>query len=194
MVVRTIPTAICAPVATIVLQRGIVSPRVAATFGFVTLAVGTYELARAVTPLSDAGSFLPGMLIVGVAFAFLWTPLGVIALRSLPPAELGYGAAIFNLSAQVGGSVSIAAITTLQDRRLAFWWDELASGTVLRNPALAQLAGPHDPHTLIPRLAQIVAAQAAVLTYRDLLLLLAIPPLLAIPAIAFARRVRSSAP
>jgi DHA2 family multidrug resistance protein len=191
MVVRTIPTALLAPVATIVLQRGIVSPRVAATFGFATLAVGTYTLARAVTPLSDAGSFLPGMLIVGVAFAFLWTPLGVIALRSLPPAEIGYGAAIFNLSAQVGGSVSIAAITTLQDRRLAFWWDELASGTVRRNVALAQLAGPHDPRTLIPRLVQTVAAQAAVLTYRDLLLLLAVPPLLAIPAIVFARRARA---
>jgi len=70
------------------------------------------------------------MLIVGVAFAFFVDAVGVIALRSLPPAEIGYGAAIFNLSAQVGGSVSIAAITTLQDRRLAFWWDELASGTV----------------------------------------------------------------
>ena len=134
LVVRTIPTALLLPGATILLQRGIVAPRVAASFGFATLAVGTYLLASAVTPQSDVESFVPGMIVVGIAFAFLWTPLGVIALRSLPPPEIGYGAAIFNLSAQIGGSVSIAAITTLQDRRLAFWWDAIASRTLSATP------------------------------------------------------------
>jgi MFS transporter, DHA2 family, multidrug resistance protein len=191
LVVRTVPTALLAPVATILLQRGIVSPRVAASFGFATLAVGTYVLASAVTPQSDAASFTAGMVVVGIAFAFLWTPLGVIALRSLPPAEIGYGAAIFNLSAQVGGSVSIAAITTLQDRRLAFWWDALASRLVLTNPAVAHAAARAGAPGAAPALAQLVGAQAAVLTYRDLLLLLAIPPLLAIPAIVFVRRPRA---
>ncbi len=188
LVIRTIPTALLAPVATIVLQRGIISPRVAAGFGFATLAVGTYVLATAVTPVSDGSSFVPGMIIVGIAFAFLWTPLAVIALRSLPAPEIGYGAAIFNLSAQVGGSLSIAAITTLQDRRQAFWWDALASHAVLSNHELARLIGANGAHSVVPQLAATIAAQAAVLSFRDLLLLLAVPPLFAIVAIAFAKQ------
>ncbi len=188
LVVRTIPTALLAPFATIMLQRGIVSPRVAASFGFVTLAVGTYMLAGAVTPVSDAHSFLPGMIIVGVAFAFLWTPLGVIALRSLPPQQIGYGAAIFNLSAQIGGSMSIAAITTLQDRREAFWWDALASRMLLTNHELARIVARSGAHAVVPRLAQMIEAQAAVLSFRDLLMLLAAAPLLALVAILFAKR------
>jgi DHA2 family multidrug resistance protein len=191
LVVRTIPTALLAPFATIVLQRGIVSPRVAAAFGFLTLAVGTYLLAGAVTPVSDASAFLPGMIVVGIAFAFLWTPLGVIALRSLPPAEIGYGAAIFNLSAQVGGSVSIAAITTLQDRRTAFWWDALASRAVLSNRELARLIAGPGGHDVPQRLLGTIAAQASVLSFRDMLLLLSAPPLLAIAAIVFAKGRRT---
>ena len=148
-----------APVATILLQRGIVSARVAAGFGFLTLAVGTYVLASAVTPVSDGSTFVPRMIIVGIAFAFLWTPLAVIALRSLPPPEIGYGAAIFNLSAQVGGSLSIAAITTLQDRRQAFWWDELASRTLLSHHELARLIGAKGAHVVVPRLAATIGAQ-----------------------------------
>jgi DHA2 family multidrug resistance protein len=188
LVVRTIPTALLAPIATIVLQRGIISPRVAASFGFLTLAIGTYVLASAVTPVSDGSNFVPGMIIVGIAFAFLWTPLAVIALRSLPPPEIGYGAAIFNLSAQVGGSLSIAAITTLQDRRQAFWWDALASRTLLSNHELARLVEASGAHAVVPRLAQTIGAQSAVLAFRDLLLLLAVPPLLAIAAIVFAKK------
>jgi DHA2 family multidrug resistance protein len=187
LVIRTIPTALLAPFATIVLQRRIVSPRVAAAFGFLTLAIGTYLLAGAITPVSDATTFLPGMIVVGIAFAFLWTPLGVIALRSLPPPEIGYGAAIFNLSAQIGGSISIAAITTLQDRRTAFWWDALASRAVLSNRELARLMERPDVHGVLPRLTATIAAQAAVLSFRDLMLLLSLPPLLAIVAIAFAK-------
>ena len=192
LVIRTIPTALLAPFATILLQRGIVSPRVAATFGFATLAVGTYLLGAAFTPVSDAASFLPGMIVVGIAFAFLWTPLGVIALRSLPPPEIGYGAAIFNLSAQVGGSMSIAAITTLQDRREAFWWDALASRMLPTNHELARLVARGDLHSIVPRLAQTIAAQSSVLAFRDLMMLLAVTPLFAIIAVVFAKHGRQA--
>ncbi|HZO94552.1 MAG TPA: DHA2 family efflux MFS transporter permease subunit [Candidatus Baltobacteraceae bacterium] len=190
---RTVPTAILTPLGTFLLQRGIVSARAAAAFGLATLAVGTYLLSAGVTPVSDAGIFVPGMLVVGVAFAFLWTPLGFIALRSLPPPEIGYGAAIWNLSAQVGGSVSIAAITTLQDRRQAFWWDALASRLQLGNHAI-QLLPSHDfVRTVVPRLTALVAGQAAVLAYRDLLLLLAVVPLAAIPFVLLTKGRRATA-
>lgn len=189
LALRSAPTVVLAPIATVLLQRRLVPVRSVAVAGFALLALGTYMLGRGVTPLSDAGTFVPGLLVIGVAFAFLWNPLALMALRGLPPQEIGYGAAIFNLSNQIGGSFSIAAVTTLQDRRTAFWWDALSSGLNLRNSALTRLVQGSNLHDVAARLAQAVSAQAAVLSYRDVLFLLAIPPLVALPAILLSRRV-----
>jgi DHA2 family multidrug resistance protein len=188
LALRAVPTAILAPFTTLLLQRGIVAPRVAASIGFLALAGGTYELAQSITPVSDAYTFVPAMILIGCAFAFLWTPLGLISLRGLPPRELGYGAAIFNLSAQIGGAVSIAIVTALQDRRNAFWWNALASGTTRRNVAVQQLSQHANWHQLLLRLQAGIAQQAGVLTYRDLLLMLVAPALVAIPIILMTRR------
>lgn len=188
LALRAIPTALLAPVTTFLLQRGIVAPRVAASFGFLALATGTYALAQSITPVSDAQTFVPAMIFIGVAFAFLWTPLGLISLRGLPARELGYGAAIFNLSAQIGGAVSIAIVTAMQDRRDAFWWSSLASGITNRNIAVQQLSQHARWHDLLVRLQAGIAQQAGVLTYRDLLLMLVVPAVLAVPIILMTRR------
>lgn len=187
LALRAVPTALLAPVSTILLQRGIIAPRVAASLGFLALAGGTYEIAQAITPQSDANTFVPAMIFIGVAFAFLWTPLGIISLRGLPARELGYGAAIFNLSAQIGGAVSIAVVTAMQDRRSAFWWNSLASGVTNRNVAVQQLAPHVRWHDLLVRLEAGVAQQAGILAYRDLLLMLVVPALLAVPVILMTR-------
>lgn len=188
LALRAVPTALLAPFTTLLLQRGIVAPRVAAAFGFLALAIGTYGLAHSITAVSDAQVFVPAMVFIGVAFAFLWTPLGLISLRGLPPRELGYGAAIFNLSAQIGGAVSIAVVTAMQDRRDAFWWTSLAAGVTNRNIAVQRLAGHAHWHAMLLRLQGEVAQQAGVLSYRDLLLMLVVPPLVAIPVILLTSR------
>ncbi len=193
LALRALPTAALAPLSTILLQRGLVAPRVAAAFGFLVLAAGTYGIAQSVTPLSDSHAFVPAMICIGVAFAFLWTPLGIISLRGLPARELGYGAAIFNLSAQVGGAVSIAIVTAMQDRRDAFWTNRLSSGVTYRNVAFQQLLQHAKMHDLLVRLQAGVAQQAGVLTYRDLLLMLVVPAIVAIPIILMTRGTTVSA-
>ncbi|MHB1549677.1 MAG: DHA2 family efflux MFS transporter permease subunit [Vulcanimicrobiaceae bacterium] len=192
LAVRVVPTAILTPFAIVLLQRGIIAPRVAAAGGFLALAAGTYALAWDITPTSVAQTFMPAMIVIGIAFAFLWMPLGLIALRGLPPRELGYGAALFNLSGQIGGTVSIAAVTALGDRRNAFWDSALASGVTWRNLAVQQLSQHFDLHALLVRIAGSVIAQAGVLAYRDLVLMLVVPPLLAIPIILLTRRTTVS--
>jgi DHA2 family multidrug resistance protein len=187
LALRALPTALLAPLSTFLLQHGLVAPRVAASGGFLALAFGTYAIAESITPLSDANTFVPAMIFIGIAFAFLWTPLGIISLRGLPARELGYGAAIFNLSAQIGGAVSIAIVTAMQDRRNAFWWNSLASGVTNRNVAVQQLAPHVHWHDLLVRLEAGVAQQAGILTYRDLLLMLVVPALLAVPVILMTR-------
>lgn len=194
LALRALPTAALAPFTTFLLQRGVLAPRVAAAFGFLALAGGTYAISQGITPLSDANTFVPAMILIGVAFAFLWTPLGIISLRGLPQRELGYGAAIFNLSAQIGGAVSIAIVTAMQDRRDAFWWDSLASGITTRNIAFQQLSQRAQMHELLVRVQAGVAQQAGVLTYRDLLLMLVVPALAAIPIILMTRGTTVTSP
>lgn len=194
LALRAVPTALLAPVSTILLQRGVIAPRVAAAFGFLALATGTYAIAQSITAQSDSGTFVPSMVFIGVSFAFLWTPLGVISLRGLPARELGYGAAIFNLSAQIGGAVSIAIVTAMQERRSAFWWSSLAGGVNARNIALQRAAQHVDMHQLLVGLQGLVAQQVYVLTYRDLLLMLVVPAILAIPVILMTRGTTVTVP
>lgn len=194
LALRALPTAALAPLTTFLLQRGVLAPRVGAAFGFFVLACGTYAIAQGITPLSDAYTFVPAMIFIGVAFAFLWTPLGIISLRGIPARELGYGAAIFNLSAQIGGAVSIAIVTAMQDRRDAFWWNSLAEGVNHRNIAFQQLSQHASMHELLVRLQAGIAQQAGVLTYRDLLLMLVVPAVLAIPVILMTRGTTVTTP
>lgn len=194
LALRALPTAILAPLSTFLLQRGLIAPRVAAGFGFLALAGGTYAIAESITSLSDAYTFVPAMVFIGIAFAFLWTPLGIISLRGLPQRELGYGAAIFNLSAQIGGAVSIAIVTAMQARRDAFWWSSLAGGVNRRNVAVQQASQHVNMHDLLVHLQGAIAQQAGILTYRDLLLMLVIPALAAVPIILMTRATTVSAP
>lgn len=192
LALRALPTALLAPFTTFILQRGLVAPRVAAAFGFLMLAWGTYSIAQGITPISDAYTFVPAMIIMGTAFAFLWTSLGLISLRGLPPRELGYGAAIFNLSAQIGGAVSIAIVTAMQARRDAFWWNTLASEITHRNIAVQRIAQHSNWQEFLIRMQGGIAQQAGVLTYRDLLLMLVVPAVVAAPIILMTSRTTVS--
>jgi hypothetical protein len=84
----------------------------------------------------------------------------------------------------------------MQDRRNAFWLNSLASGVNERNVAFQQAAQHTQPstmHQLLIRLEAGVAQQAGVLTYRDLLLMLVVPAVLAIPVILMTRKTTVTA-
>ncbi|TAM77929.1 DHA2 family efflux MFS transporter permease subunit [bacterium] len=191
--VRAAATAALTPFVAAALQRRLVEPRIVAGIGFAFLTWGTLAVARNVTAHSGSGNFVVAMMLVGVSFAFLWTPIGLIALRSLPPPQLGYGSALLNLSVQIGGTVGIAVMTTLQDRRLAFWWQTAASSVNLHHVSVARMAAQHGgmTHGVTLALYALVQQQAYALTFRDLFLILAIPVVAAIPLVALVRRMNA---
>jgi len=53
------------------------------------------------------------MTVRGFAMGFLFVPMSLIALRSLPLADLAQGSGLFNLFRHLGASVCIAALATL---------------------------------------------------------------------------------
>ena len=188
--VRAAATAVLTPFVAAALQRRLLEPRTVAGIGFVFLTWGTLAIARNVTAHSGSANFVVAMTLIGISFAFLWTPVGLITLRSLPPPQLGYGSALLNLSVQIGGTVGIAVMTTAQDRRLAFWWQTVASSLTPHHAAIAQIV-QHGGLTrqLALAFSALVQQQAAALTFRDLFLILTIPVVAAIPLVALVRRM-----
>ena len=132
------------------------------------------------------------IIVAGVSIAaamqFLDLSIVNVALRTIG-GNLG---ATFDEIGWVVTAYSLADVTALGDRRNAFWDNALASGVTWRNLAVRQLSQHFNLHALLVRIAGNVMAQASVLAYRDLVLLLVVPPLLAIPITLMTRRTTAS--
>jgi EmrB/QacA subfamily drug resistance transporter len=61
---------------------------------------------------------LPSALL-GLANAFIWSPLSATATHNLPPRQAGAGAGVYNTTRQIGGVLGSAAIAALIESRLA---------------------------------------------------------------------------
>ncbi len=71
----------------------------------------------------------------GMAMGLLFVPLSTATLRSLPTPEVAQGAGLYNLFRQLGGSLGIAVLATLLERRAAVHGTELAAGLTSYRPA-----------------------------------------------------------
>jgi len=137
----------------------------------------------------------------GVAMGFLFVPLSMSALRALPPGDMLQGAGLFNLFRQTGGSMGIAVLATLIDHR-----------SVLHHAYLSESVSPFSPATQ-QRLAALasgfaargldatraleaarhaldgtIAAQSAVLAFRDCYLVILVLFVVLAPLIPLMRR------
>jgi len=137
----------------------------------------------------------------GIAMGFMFVPLSMSALRALPPSDMLQGAGLFNLFRQMGGSMGIAVLATLIDHR-----------SVLHHAYLSESVSPFSPATQ-QRLAALVsgfsargmdatraleaarralegsiAAQSAVLAFRDCYLVILVLFVLLSPLIPLMRR------
>jgi DHA2 family multidrug resistance protein len=70
-------------------------------------------------------------LVMGIGLAFLFVPLTTVTFAFMRPQQIGMGTGIFNLVRNLGGSIGIAAITTLLSRRTQFHYGRLAENISL---------------------------------------------------------------
>lgn len=106
-----IATGVLAPLVGRVVDR--VSPRPIVGFGFATLAAGLLWLALEMSVEAPLWRLATPLTVIGVAGAFTWEPLAVIASRPLPAELVGAGSAVFNTARQLGALLSSAAIAPL---------------------------------------------------------------------------------
>jgi len=131
---------------------------------------------------SDTGAeqlFWP-LLWRGFGTVMMFIPLSMATLGSLPKKDISSGSGFFSLTRQLGGSIGIAAITTLvakqqfvhrsqlvydmSDLNLAYN-DRLSSGTSFFNPTSGDPTQVHD--RALALINQAVNGQASLLSYRD---------------------------
>jgi DHA2 family multidrug resistance protein len=159
---------------------GRVDARIFMAIGFFFMALGNYTQAQVTTLRSEFSTFVIPLMLTGVGAAMLFVPLTTAVLGGVPQRVGAKASAYVNLGTQLGGSVAIAALSTLVDRRTAFHLSVLASSLVPGAPALSATPVPLNAGSLFG----IVNGQATILAYADVSLAIAAFTFLAIFLVA----------
>ncbi len=159
--------------------------RVAIISGLLILAVACW-LNVHLTANSDGGAFTYEQLMRGVGTILCFLFLNQAAISSVPTTLAADAAGLFAASRNLGGSIVLAAIATIQDQRLTFHSRQIEESLSV-NPDLVQehlsslsdVVG--DPGAALRMLADTIAQQALVMTFNDLFFLLTIGIVVIIP-------------
>jgi DHA2 family multidrug resistance protein len=133
-------------------------------FGFIFAAVGCAMQAWVTTIDDGFWTFAAALVIVGVGASLLFTPLSIAVLGATTPQEGPAASAMVNLSLQLGGSITIAALDVVIDRSWSAHSQALGANITMGNPVVQQvLAGGGS----VAGLANTVNQQASILAYSD---------------------------
>lgn len=172
--------------------------RLAVGFGFMVMAYSCWKDSD-LTSLSVGSAFTIGQLMRGVGTIFAMMFLNQAAIRSVPPEFAGDASGLFNAARNIGGSVGLALLATVQDQR--FWFhsrrleETLSANSVgvqdwlhATTQSTGSLAGG------IRSIENTLQVQALVMTYNDIFWLLAAGILIVSPLVLFLRPLPKAAP
>jgi len=154
--------------------------------GFLITAVAMYQISTFSLQVAS-GHFIIPLLIQGAGVGLVFVPLTTVTNDPIPNERMGNAASIFNLMRNLGASIGISMVETLQARKLQVHINVLASDV---NPAKPQVRGMFaglrtmfmaqgkDAATATRQaqgaLWDMVKQQAAMLSYNDVFAFLAL--------------------
>jgi DHA2 family multidrug resistance protein len=161
----------------------VLDPRAMLTLGLLLFGGGVYLQSLLTADWGFWEFFLP-QAVRGLALMFLFMPVNVMALGTLPPERLQNASGLYNLMRNLGGAIGLAAINTVMIDRLALHWMRLVENLTPGNPNLQEFLagagaglspqlGDAGNSAAVKLLATMVRQQADVLTFADVLLLMA---------------------
>lgn len=186
-ILRAIPIALLTPLIVRLVAR--FDPRYFLAGGFVLLAVGTGLQAFVTTAQAGFWTFALALMLVGAAGAMLFVPLTIAVLGATTPQEGPKAAAFTTLALQLGGSVSIAALDVIIDRRWSFHSAILGGAITRSNPTVQH----YLQHGSIAQLSGLVNLQAAILAYADATFATAVVAALFMPLVFVMRNPKKRA-
>ena len=163
--------------------------------GVISFMLGSYGLSH-LTAQTGTGDVFGPLMWRGLSLGFLFIPMTVASLGGLKPSEIGEGSGFINLSRQLGGSVGIAAFSTLLTQRQDFHRASLSDHINAGNPAVHDwLQGAQANLTAhgytatdavsgaMGQLNGLVQQQAAILSFNDAFLMIALAFFFALPLV-----------
>jgi hypothetical protein len=87
-------------------------------FGFSMLAIGLTWLSVAMTASAPIWELVLPFIVLGVAMAFIWSPLGATATRNLPSRVAGASSGVYNATRQVGAVLGSAGMASFMTSRI----------------------------------------------------------------------------
>lgn len=196
------PRGIGAIISMVIIGRlvGKVDSRYLIMFGFALLAYSTYQFSNINLEIS-IGSIVVPSIMSGLAMGFIFVPLTTIAMGTLANDQIGNASGVFNLMRNTGGSIGIAAMTTILARNVQTHQATLVSHLTPYNDNFQErlrvltgsLGGAGDPTALDKAYHGIYGAlvkQALLLSYVDSFRLLAFMCVVCIPLTLLFKRVK----
>ena len=183
-----------------------VDPRKLLGVGFIAGAVAMFQLSR-LTLVAGFGDFWWPLVIQGSSLALVFVPLTTATNDPVPLERMGNATSIFNLMRNIGASIGISIVETLQYRKQQMHTNILGAHVDAANPATQRafqglrgyfISRGADPatatHQAHAALFASVQRQAAMLSYNDVFLFLAIMFVLMIPFLFWMSKPRGRGP
>ncbi|MPM04979.1 Multidrug export protein EmrB [bioreactor metagenome] len=138
------------------------------------------------TAQSSGDDFTLSQVLRGFGQGFALLFLNQAAASSVPPEKAEDASGLFNAARNLGGSVGLSMIATLQDRRGSFHAERLAEALPAGSPQLQGLlhGDGGTPQALALKLqlaARVITEQALVMTFNDLFYVFALLLFVCIP-------------
>jgi MFS transporter, DHA2 family, multidrug resistance protein len=84
------------------------------------LIIGSMFSLQSLSPLSGTDSLFWPLIVRGIGTSFMFLPITLATMGPIPKQDVSAASGFFNLTRQLGGSIGIAALTTLLQDRNAF--------------------------------------------------------------------------
>jgi MFS transporter, DHA2 family, multidrug resistance protein len=193
MVPAALTTAVMMPIIGNLLQKGVPQQYLVAG-GMILFSVFTLWGYFILTPDTGADSFFWMLIVRGIGLGMLFIPITALSLSSLKGPQIGQGAAFTGMMRQLGGSFGVALITTFMSRQNQLHRSNLATNLDVNNPELMQriqgmqhlfmqkgMSSDVALKSSYKALDLMVTKQAAVRSYMDVFLYLAVLFLICVP-------------
>jgi len=172
--------------------------RLAVGFGLSVLALSAWHETD-LTAQAAGGEFVVSQLLRGVGTIFAMVFLNQAAIQSVTREHASDAAGLFNAARNLGGSLALAGIAVIQDRRLWLHSRRLeetldANRVAVGDYLAAQAHGPGGMAQALRGLAGTIRLEALTMTYIDLFWILAVFIACVIPLVLFLRPLNTSAP
>jgi MFS transporter, DHA2 family, multidrug resistance protein len=168
--------------------------------GLVASAYAMWELSRFSLDVSSKSFWIP-LMIQGASLGFVFVPLTTITNNPIPNERMGNATSIFNLMRNIGASIGISMVETVQFRKQQVHINNLGANIYAQNPGAQQMMNSMKANFMsqgssAAKATQqayesvwgMVLRQAAMLSYNDTFLFLAMMFVLMIPLLFLLRK------